>query len=371
MICSQKNKFHQCAILDFAQLNHFNMKNYIIFFLTLISFSTQFSSLFAQQDTIRVLHYTETTGYNHGTWDESRDMFTAFMDSMTATTGQTWILTQDDNGSEFDDLTPYSVVIFSNTSGNSGLSIQQRSNFETWIANGGNVIGIHAVFDTYRHSTANGNKTGTWDFFAETIGGSVQESPNHTSSNKIADITFWNTQYADGLPSPWTKREEYYYWQNGYLAPGFTEVAEVESTGSNSYDAARMVAQYKVLPGGGISFATSLGHSSDNFRDFDDPTEEFYFFGVLLLNALKEANVNPPVFSLLFPEASKTPEILEPGFFYLEQTPIVPLYEVSDMAGRIVQKGIIEGNRVPVMKQSGLWMYRVYGRVWVAGVINN
>ena len=44
--------------------------------------------------------------------------------------------------------------------------------------NGGGYLGIHAASDTYRHSTANGSSTGTWDWYAEMAGASVQEGPN-------------------------------------------------------------------------------------------------------------------------------------------------------------------------------------------------
>lgn len=184
-----------------------------------------------------------------------------------------WVVTTDDNGSMFtslDSLEKFEIVIFSNTSGSSGLDAIQRANFESYIAGGGSYFGIHAATDTYRHSTANGGSTGDWDWYAENVAGaSVQQSPNHTSSNHVDTIYHLipGISITANIPSPWVKKEEYYYWENGYLAPGFDDVLKVGDTGNNSYDDPRMVARCKDLPGGGRTFYTSLGHDKLNFTN--------------------------------------------------------------------------------------------------------
>lgn len=184
-----------------------------------------------------------------------------------------WVVTTDDNGSMFsilDSLEKFEVVIFSNTSGNSGLDAVQRANFEAYIAGGGSYLGIHAATDTYRHSTANGGSKGDWDWYAENVAGaSVQQSPNHTSSNHVDTIYHLipGISITANIPSPWVKKEEYYYWESGYLAPGFDDVLKVGDTGGNSYDDPRMVARCKDLAGGGRTFYTSLGHDKLNFTN--------------------------------------------------------------------------------------------------------
>ena len=233
--------------------------------LSLVSFcfwATLTGSAFAQTT---VLHYSETTGFDHGTRNQSLSLF----ESLGAT--NQFDVVSDNSGSEFSSLAnleQYSVVIFSNTSGNNLLNASQRANFEAYIAGGGSYIGIHAASDTYRHSTANGGSTGTWDWYAENVSGaSVQQSPNHTSSNHNNDMTHSQPGHPllDGIPNPWNKTEEYYYWENGFLAPGFTELLRVGVTGGASFDEARMMAQFRELPGGGRAFYTALGHSRSNF----------------------------------------------------------------------------------------------------------
>jgi len=231
------------------------MRHYLLFPLLFLSCFS-----FAQ---LNVLHYDETTGFDHNTRTQSLALF----NSLGAANNFT--VTQDSDGSSFTQaiLDGFDLVIFSNTSGNSGLSTSQRDALEWYIdVRGGSLLGIHAATDTYRHSTANGGSTGTWDWYAETIGGSVQQSPNHTSQNHVNDITQINAHPStDNLMLPWTKEEEYYYWENGYLNADINEVLRVDVTGGNSYDAARPVAWSRTTPSGSRIYYTSLGHRQGNY----------------------------------------------------------------------------------------------------------
>jgi len=244
--------------------------------LTSTLFLLPFYVLFGQ---IQVLHYVETTGFDHNTREVSVNFFQDLGKRFNFT------VVQDSDGSQFDtaeNLSQFSLVIFSNTTGDQGLSQNQRQNLETYINQGGSYLGIHSASDTYRHSSSNGGNKGSWDWYAETLAGcSVQQGPNHTSQNYNANIRLIpsNTALDDNIPNPWNKNEEWYYWENGYLSPAFTTLLEVERTGNNSYDAARMVAHFRELPGGGKAFYTSLGHSGQNFTD--DKT-----FRQLMSNAL-------------------------------------------------------------------------------------
>ena len=217
--------------------------------------------------TFNVLHYTETTGYDHNTRNQSLSMFQSWESA------DNFLVTSDNNGDEFNSLAnlqQYAAVVFSNTSGDNGLNSTQRSNFEAYIAGGGSYLGIHAASDTYRHSTANGGSKGTWDWYAENVAGAtVQQSPNHTNQNHNNTMSHEEVGHPTltSIPSPWNKTEEYYYWENGYLNNSFTELLRVGSTGNNSYDAPRMMAHCKNLSGGGRAFYTALGHSGNNYTN--------------------------------------------------------------------------------------------------------
>lgn len=233
----------------------------ILFFLLL-------AGLFCNAQTFHVLHYTETSGYDHQTRAVSLSMF------QTLATAHNFVVDDDQTGAAFNtltDLQQYDVIVFSNTSGDAILDATQRANFEAYINNGGSYLGIHAASDTYRHSTANGSNTGTWDFYAELVGASVQESPNHVAGTPQYSMDHLMPHASTAnLPNPWVKDEEYYYWENGYYGPDNQAVLQVEETVGpnnmvNSYDAPRPMSWYRELTGGGRMFYTALGHAASNY----------------------------------------------------------------------------------------------------------
>lgn len=236
--------------------------HYSIILLTLLLVSENVS---AQQ----VLHFTRTSGWDHQTRAVSYSMFQGIADELEVQ------VDDDATGDAFSDptnLAQYAVIVFSNTSGNAILNEQQRANFEAYIANGGHVLGIHAASDTYRHSTANGNNTGTWDFYPEMLGASVQENPNHVSGTPTYTMQRVGAHPStSSIPDLWDKAEEYYYWENGYLAEFNTEVLIVEETVGpngqvNSYDAPRPMSWYRFLQQSNSRvFYTALGHAPSNF----------------------------------------------------------------------------------------------------------
>lgn len=306
------------------------MKKSIIIIFTLLPFCF----LFGQTE---LLHYVETTGYDHGTRAQSLSMFQELGTEFPFT------VVQDNDGSAFDseaNLSRFAVVIFSNTSGANGLTATQRANFEKYIANGGSYLGIHAASDTYRHSSANGNNRGSWDWYAETVAGcSVQEGPNHTAQNFNADMTLIPsaTQLDANLPNVWNKNEEWYYWENGYLSPSFTTLLTVEQTGDKSYDAARMAAHFRKLPGGGKAFYTSMGHNSNNFTSDTN-------FKQLMKNALTWilASGSTGIDESLRLRAKMNPRFINPAereltlFAEIPQTMDLQV-EVFDVAGRSLE----------------------------------
>jgi type 1 glutamine amidotransferase len=235
------------------------------------------------QTPFKILHYTETSGFDHNTRANSLTMFQA----MGAVSNFT--VDNDNDGSSFNSLSnlqQYAVIVFSNTSGDNILDATQRNNFEAYINGGGSYLGIHAASDTYRHSTANGTNTGIWDWYAEMAGASVQQSPNHVNGTPLYNMYKIGTHVTtDNLPNPWAKNEEYYYWESGYYNPSNIAVLEVEQTIGpnalvNSYDSIRPMAWYKSLPGGGRSFYTALGHDNTNYTS--DFTFQYFIRDALL-----------------------------------------------------------------------------------------
>jgi type 1 glutamine amidotransferase len=221
----------------------------------------------------KILHYTETSGFDHQTRIVSYNMFL----QMGMQNG--FAVDNDSTGNVFNsfaNLQQYDVIVFANTTGNAILDSAQQQHFMQYMNAGGNFIGIHSATDTYRHSTANGSNTGAWDWYAEMVGASVQENPNHVSGTPVYRIDALAVHpILNGMPNPWFKPEEYYYWEAGYFGASNNVLQQVEQTVGpnglvNSYDSSRAVTWYKQLPNGGDVFYTSLGHAQANYTSDPD-----------------------------------------------------------------------------------------------------
>ena len=232
-------------------------------------------------DRNKVLVFTKTSGFNHNTKEECVAMVQIIAGELD------FDVEISDEASVFDDqnnINSFDVIFFTNTSGNT-LNDTQRSNVESYAAQGGHFISNHAASDGYGHSTAstvNGGGKGEWDWYAENVTGcSVRNSPNHTANNFAATVTVQNqnSELTNEISFPWDDNEEWYYWEGGYINADFTELLRVSDTGSNSYDDPRMTVHYWERPDSGISFYTSMGHAKSKYED-----EEFV---ALMQNAFK------------------------------------------------------------------------------------
>ncbi len=304
----------------------------------------------------RVLHFTKTSGFDHETREVSFSMFT----SIGAEVGAEVI--DDADGSSFNELATlaeFDVVVFANTSGNAILDDQQRSNFETWIAQGGHLMGIHAATDTYRHSTANGGDTGVWDFYASTIGGSVQSDPHHVSGTPSFALHKLGTNPSTAnLPDPWQKEEEYYYWENGYLHPDIVPVLEVEQTIGpngivNSYDAPRPMSWYRTTAMNRI-FYTALGHAQNNYTS--DPLFRSHVKDALIWLLNDETSIEIPGGSVVNPSFDPIGGMI--NIVGLEDGRHT--FDLFDLQGRLIQRsncsGTVCGHKVT--HPSGIYFLR-------------
>lgn len=220
----------------------------------------------------KILVYDEVSGYNHNHGDEAEDLMNSIIDALGPQVNTNFTVEKNNTKVKSDELLEHDMLVLASTSGASHLNSEERVRIETFVANGGSVLSMHAASDAFWHSTANGGNTGVWDYYAESIvGASIQRSPNHTQ-NRYSGTLRTVTPTTDlekllllDIPSTWALDEEYYYWENGYISPLFTESMRVDSTGSKSYDVARMMNQYYEHSGGGLMWFTALAHHSDTW----------------------------------------------------------------------------------------------------------
>lgn len=325
-----------------------------------------------QPQQIDVLHYTETSGYNHNTAGNSWAMMQAIANQITQGGAYTMTVTDAPGSGAFADLSQYEIIVFSNTSGCNILTAAERAEFEAWLDAGGNTVAWHAASDTYRHSTANGNCEGVWDYFPEQVtGASVQNNPNHTANNYTAPLAWWTAQFKGTILNPWTWTDEFYYWQNGYLNPAFHTVLTTPQTGNQSYDAPRMAAQYFVdSTTCSRRFYTSLGHHNSAHNITTD-------FGQMIYNAVLWAAAGGPgtcsTLAIKDSDFVGTREIdserlkVGPEHIHTEEEAIGQPWTAMDATGRIVATGTVDESGIRRIHQPGLVIYRTYGatvKVW-------
>lgn len=152
-------------------------------------------------------------------------------------------------------LAKYEIVFFMNSTGEI-FNAAQRKAYEDWIKISGAYGGVHSATDT----------ASSWTFYKEMTG---QYYDLHDSCCATADIQ-WTAAGANhitvkGLPSPWTRAEEWYKF-NKYAdwstKTGFTILSTVTTAGGGT----RPVSYVREW-GNFRSFYTSLGHEAKAFQD--------------------------------------------------------------------------------------------------------
>lgn len=222
----------------------------------------------------KIVIFDDSSGFNHNHGDEAEDIYTRLIEQLNVETNSTFSVVRDNNIVKSDDLFDYDMLVIAGSTGSSHFDGDDRERIERFVELGKSVSSIHGASDAYWHSTSNGGNTGVWDYYAENIVGcSVQRNPNHTNNNTNGTLTYQTAPYLDSKSSSmitsnqtsWSHDEEYYYWEDGYIDPKFTEVLRVSSTGSGAQNDARMMAHTYDHPAGGFMFYTALGHNSSTW----------------------------------------------------------------------------------------------------------
>ena len=244
------------------------------------------------QNAFTILHFTKTSGFDHGTRDESATMFTeiGLIENFTI------IDTEDESiFDDLDSLMTFAAIVFSNTSGENLFTALQQSNMETYINSGKGFLGIHAATDTYRDTTS----LNSWPFYNELVGGAVQTNPNHTPASHIDTMDHQLVHpVLEQIPDPWRKQEEYYYWDlNGGMVDtnNVTVALKVRRTGPQSYDRRRPITWFREFSSGARSFYTALGHAPNNYTNPNNDFRQLVRNGICWVTENSAANLNPTI----------------------------------------------------------------------------
>lgn len=186
------------------------------------------------------LIFTKTTGFRHDSIPEGvaaiRDLGRRHAFSVDTTA----------NAGRFDSRTlrRYDVVIFLQTTGTPIRSAAQRRAFERFIERGGGFVGVHAASDT----------RGGWPWYERLVGARFARHDPGVSERPV-QIVDSSTRATRGLPTPWTRTDEWYEFRSPPRAHVLAQLDESRPLAwCHRYD-------------GGRSVYTALGHTKESYAE--------------------------------------------------------------------------------------------------------
>ena len=199
----------------------------------------------------RVLLFSRTTGFRH----DSIPAAIAALTELGPSGGYVAEATEDPAAFTTANLARFQVVVFLLTTGDP-LDDAAQAAFESWIAAGGNWVGVHSAADTEYD----------WPAYGALVGAYFKQHP------AVQQATV-NVEVADhpataGLPSPWMRTDEWYDFQTNPRATSTVLITIDEST----YTGGMMGADHPLVwahptTGGGRAIYTEMGHTIESYAD--------------------------------------------------------------------------------------------------------
>jgi len=152
-------------------------------------------------------------------------------------------------------LAQYRVVVLLSTTGDI-FNPSEQAAFERFIRRGGGFVGIHSATDTEYD----------WPFYGQLVGAYFKAHPGIQPATVRMEVT--DHPATTGLPSAWTRTDEWYDFQTNPRAT-VTVLATVDES---SYTGGTMGADHPIVwthttTGGGRAFYTAMGHTIESYAD--------------------------------------------------------------------------------------------------------
>ncbi|MGH9199566.1 MAG: ThuA domain-containing protein, partial [Acidimicrobiia bacterium] len=153
-----------------------------------------------------------------------------------------------------EDLSPYQVVVFLNTTGDV-LDASRQSVLEKFVRDGGGFVGIHSATDTEYD----------WPFYGQLVGAYFADHPAIQKANVLVkDSKHPSTA---GLPATWVRTDEWY----NFRASPTGKVHVLLTIDEKSYQGGKMGADHPIAwchpIDAGRSFFTGGGHTVESFSE--------------------------------------------------------------------------------------------------------
>ena len=233
-----------------------------------VSYETEKPVIIFPAGQAAVLLFSKTTGFRHSeAIDASKKMFAQLAKK------NRWFLYETEAGGVFNaaQLAKFQVVIFNNSTG-AVLNDAQQKALESYVENGGGLIGIHGSGDDSHH----------WDWYNQNLLGAkfshhpIEHQLQETAVllQPLADSVLWKD-----LSTQWSHTDEWYVFFDSPIKQGFTGVYSIDGEAidpsgnilfvtSKNFGMGKNhpVAWYKQT-GKGKTFYTSMGHTGQTFKE--------------------------------------------------------------------------------------------------------
>ncbi|MFN3847992.1 MAG: ThuA domain-containing protein [Spirosomataceae bacterium] len=234
-----------------------------------VSYETEAPKIDFPADKPAILLFSKTTGFRHAGSIEASKPIIADLAKKNG-----WFLYETEEGGVFnaEQLSKFKTVIFNNSTGRV-LNDEQQKNLEQYVANGGNLIGIHGA----------GDNSHEWPWYVSNLLGS--EFSHHPIKPQFQKTDVLQDAQADSLitaqiPQPWSHTDEWYVFFENPRKKGFNILYTINGETINPSGNIPLLASDKNFGmgkdhpvawckqiGKGKTFYTSMGHDESTWKD--------------------------------------------------------------------------------------------------------
>jgi len=314
--------------------------------------------LHAQTPSFKVLIYSATAGFRHGSITNG----IATIRKLGASNNFAVDATEDATQFNETNLAQYQVIVFLSTTGDVLTNAQQTTAFQHYIEVGGGWVGIHAAADTFHN----------WPWYGGLVGAYFVSHPGiQQATIKVADRVDPSTSM---LPKRWVRTDEWYNFATN-PRPIAHVLATLDETsysgGANGFDHPTAWShQYD----GGRAWYTGGGHTPESF---DEPLFQAHLLGGIQFAAgvkpadpgsTLDANYRKTILDGTPADPIELTIAPDGRVFYVERAGNVKAYvpETSSvvLAGHIDVETLIEDGLLGITLDTGFatnnWLYLFY-----------
>ncbi|MFC4095937.1 ThuA domain-containing protein [Euzebyella saccharophila] len=202
-------------------------------------------------ETDKVLVFTKTAGFRHGSIEKGVVTFQALAQS------NDFEVIRTENSGDFNttNLSQYKVVVFLNTTGDI-LNNTQQAAFENYIQSGGSFMGVHAATDTEYD----------WPWYGQLVGAYFNGHPKIQEAN--LEVVNRNHSSTAHLMGNWSRTEEWYNFKDIYSGINPLIMLDESTYEGGTNGTYHPFSWYQEYDGGRV-FYTAGGHSNSAYDEPD------------------------------------------------------------------------------------------------------